>query len=244
MTERILITEKEDYYWIKDISKDYHCSHGFVRADVLQAAKNGEELTTSKGVKCYLSDISFADKFGKIKRGAQIITAKDAGLILATTHIGSDSVCVDAGTGSGALTCFLARYAKKVYSYDIKPAHVEIGQFNADKLGLTNIEFAEHNIYDGIDHTDLDVVTLDVPEPWKVLDHASAALKSGGWLVCYVPCINQIHKLVNVVEERSDYLLFKNVELIEREWQVKGMSLRPKTHASIHTGFLTFLRKI
>jgi len=244
MNERILISEKEDFYWIKDITKDYHCSHGFIRADVLLAAKNGEELTTSKGVKCYLSDVSFADKFAKIKRGAQIITAKDAGLILATTLVDKDSVCVDAGTGSGALTCFLARYTKKVYSYDIKPAHVEIGQKNATMLGIDNVEFTEHDVYEGIEHTNIDLITLDVPEPWQVLDHATNALKSGAWLVCYVPCINQIQNLVNAVEERTDFYVVKNVEMVERLWQVKGKSLRPKTHASIHTGFLTFLRKI
>lgn len=244
MVSKILITEKEDFYVIKDIAQDYHCTHGFIRADVLQSAKNGEELTTSKGVKAYLSDVTFADRFGKIKRGAQIITAKDAGIILATTLVDKDSVCVDAGTGSGALSCFLARYTKQVYSYDIKPAHVEIGQKNADMLGMTNVEFAEHNIYDGLDHTGLDLITLDVPEPWQVLDHATKALKSGAWLVCYVPCINQIHALINAVEERTDFHVVKNIEMVERNWQVKGKSLRPKTHASIHTGFLSFLRKI
>ena len=45
---------------------------------------------------------------------------KDIGIILANTDINKNSIVLDAGSGCGVTTIFLAKFVKKVYSYDIR----------------------------------------------------------------------------------------------------------------------------
>jgi len=55
----------------------------------------------------------FPDILMKLKRGPQVILPKDAGMIIAISGIGKESVCVDAGAGSGWLAVTLGNIAKK-----------------------------------------------------------------------------------------------------------------------------------
>jgi tRNA (adenine57-N1/adenine58-N1)-methyltransferase len=75
----------------------------------------------------------------KLKRGPQIVTPKDASLILAYTGILPGSKVVDAGTGSGHLAIFLATYIKpgKVYTYEKDERFIKVAKDNIkiSKLG-------------------------------------------------------------------------------------------------------------
>jgi tRNA (adenine57-N1/adenine58-N1)-methyltransferase catalytic subunit len=238
--KRMLFCENGDSYYIKDATKDFHCSDGFITKEAL--TKTGEALLSS-GMKCYVSEFTFADKYSKLKRGAQIILQKDAGLILAQTLVGRDDVVIDAGSGSGALTCFLAKYVKHVHSCDVKPEHTKNSEKNARDLELDNITFYNHDVYAGFPISNAQLITLDVPQPHLCLDEAYKTLDSGCFLVCYVPCINQVHELVKAVK-MEQFSVLKSVELIERHWKVTPRAVRPETNASLHTGFLVFLRRI
>jgi len=68
----------------------------------------------------FILEPDFTDKFKKIKRGPQIITPKDIGTIITETGINKNSIVLDAGGGSGSLSCFLANITKKVYCYEKK----------------------------------------------------------------------------------------------------------------------------
>ena len=48
---------------------------------------------------------------------------KEIGMIIIQTGISKESTIIEAGTGSGALTCSLAKHAKHVYTYDIVEEH-------------------------------------------------------------------------------------------------------------------------
>lgn len=57
--------------------------------------------------------------------------------------IGKDSVCVDVGANIGALTCAMARKAKKVYAVEPVKSTVEILKKNILNNQLTNVEILE-----------------------------------------------------------------------------------------------------
>ncbi|MBI4447964.1 tRNA (adenine-N1)-methyltransferase, partial [Candidatus Woesearchaeota archaeon] len=88
----------------------------------------------------------------------------------------------------------------------------------------------------------LDLITLDLPEPWRVLKHAEESLKNGCYLITYLPTIVQVQTLV---EEAKKFSFFheKTLETMEREWIVDGRKVRPKNLMVAHTAFITFLRK-
>ncbi|MBS3113182.1 methyltransferase domain-containing protein [Candidatus Woesearchaeota archaeon] len=240
-TGREVTIIKQREYFIKDISNDFHTENGVIsKADL----KKKTSINSSMGTEFQIIDTSFIDVYKRIKRIAQIIPRKDVGYLIAETGIGKGSVIVDAGSGSGGLSLFLANIAKKVTTYDIKKEHVALVNENIKFLNLKNVIAKEHNIYDGIEDKNVDVFTLDLPEPWKVLPHAVKSLKQGGFIVSYSPCIPQVADFVNALVNNENFIHIKTIEVIEREWEVSGRKVRPKSKMMGHSGFLSFVRKI
>jgi len=239
---RILLSKENRSYLIRDLSRDFHTKDGFIKAEELKKAKDGQTLLTNLGAEFTIFSPSFADLFAKIERGPQIITPKDIGTIIAYAGIGKGSKILDAGSGSGALCCFLANIAKSVVTYENDTRSIAVTKKNIQLLGLKNIKLKQKDVYGGIDEKGLDVITLDLPEPWRCLGHAKKALKAGGFLISYSPHITQALQLVNEAVERG-FTHLRTQETIERQWVVQGQRARPDYHMLGHTGFLTFLRK-
>jgi len=238
---KVLWDNKGKKFFVNDISKDFHMSHGMIKAEDLQS--NETEVKTNTGKILFMSDANFMDLFGKIKRQAQIITPKDIGLILAYTSIGKDSKIVDAGGGSGSLACFLAHIAKSVVTYEINEAHVKVIEKNKEFLKLKNLKVKQGDAYKGFSEKDIDVVTLDLKEPWDALENAKKALKKGGFIAVYCPQITQSKKVVAKSAELK-LMHIKTIECIERGWDLEAEKARPNFSGLGHTGFLTFLRKL
>lgn len=231
---KIIIDEKGNrYLWSKG---DLHISQGVVREKMV---KNGI-IETHLGKKLIVFDGDFIDKLNKIKRGPAILTKKDIGVIIGNTGINEKSKIVDGGCGCGVLASFLGRISTNVVSYERNKDFFKIAKENIEFLG-SKVKIKNKDIYDGISEKNLDLITLDLLEPWRVVRHAWKSLKSGGFLVCYVTNVNQIIKLVDSLD---GFYLEKVVENIEREWEVDGLKVRPKNKGIMHTGFLIFSRRV
>ncbi len=185
----------------------------------------------------------FADEWRALERGAQIITEKDVGCIIATTGIGKDSIVGDAGSGSGSLACGLARVAKKVYSYDVDEKAVELCKKNAKKLDLDNVTFALGDITKKLSKKNFDVFILDLKQSWTALDEVVKGVKAGGWIVSYNSSIPSVSEFVNACRQRDDVLFVKTTELMQRQWKIRGLTARP-SNTVLHTGFLSFVRRL
>lgn len=242
--KKVVMTKQGKRFFVKDNSQDLHTQHGFVKAEDLKGAQEGQKLMTNTKKELFIFSPSFIDIFSKIKRNAQIIPLKDVGSIITETGLGSSSKVVDAGAGTGALACFLAHLVKEVITYDIREDFLKTVKYNIDFLGLKNVKAKKKDIYEGVDEYDADVITLDLPEPWKVLSHAASSLKPGGFVVSYSPSIPQTADFVNAVKENDHFVHVKTIEIIEREWEVEGRKVRPKTTGIGHSGFLSFARRL
>jgi len=240
--KRILIEAKTGKkYFVKDINDDFHTSSGVVKAKDLKSKK--EVIESSQGKKFLLLEPSFADLWDNLKRGPQLMIAKDVGLILAKTGVNKDSKVVDAGGGSGSLCLSLANVCKEVTVYEINPEHYDLAQKNIKMFGMTNITVKQNNIYQGIKEKKLDLITLDLPEPWQVLEEAGKALNFGGSLVVYLPNLTQVKMFVDSAR-RSKIKVLETIELIERKWKIEDKIMRPEFQMLGHTGFLIFCRKL
>lgn len=187
----------------------------------------------------------FTDLFKKAKRGPQVILLKDAALIAAYSGLESGCKVVDAGTGSGWLAAYLAKITApkgEVITYERRKEFVKLAKQNFKLFKLKNIKIKNKDIYDGISEKNLDLITLDLQEPWKVISSAEKALKSGGYLVVYSPQITQVIEFVNALKN-SKFKVEKIIEVLERHWKVDGKIARPEFQMLGHTGFLTFARK-
>ena len=180
----------------------------------------------------------------KLKRGPQIITPKDASLILAYTAIEPGAKIVDAGTGSGFLAIFLATYIRpgKVYTYEKSERFVKLARENIKTSGLSKfITLRKADITKGVKEKNVDLMTLDLKGAKRVIKHARKALKVGGQLVVYSPTVEHLIEAGKELK-RQKFDNIKTVENIVREWKV-GHTTRPKTMGLMHTGFLTFAKR-
>jgi len=243
MFKLILLSKEGKKFFVKDINADYHCQFGFVTAADLKKAKPGVEVKTNKGESLVVLKPTFIDLYQKIKRGPQIIAAKDIGSIIAETGINKTSIAVDAGGGSGALCFFLANICKKITTYEIREDFTKLLEENKKFLSAKNITIKNKNIYEGIDEKNIDLITLDLPEPWLALKHAEKALVPGGFLISYSPSIPQVSDFVAALKG-TPFIHLKTKEVLERKWEIEERKIRPFTQMLGHTGFLTICRKM
>jgi tRNA (adenine57-N1/adenine58-N1)-methyltransferase len=184
------------------------------------------------------------DFLKKAKRGPAVILPKDAGEIISFTGCTQGWKVVDAGTGSGFLALFLANLGCNVFTYEKEKRFYDVAKANIIKSGFNNIKIKNSDITKGIKERKVDMVTLDMKNPEKVIAHAFKSLKSGGWLVVYSMHIEQVQKIWKELKKYK----FGETRILEkllREWQIEGKTFtRPKTHMLAHTGFLTFARKL
>jgi tRNA (adenine57-N1/adenine58-N1)-methyltransferase len=235
--KKVLIdSEGNRYYWSEG---DLGTHSGVLKEEKIKKSKNKVKSHLNK--EFLIFDATFIDKIEKIKRGPAIITKKDIGCIIANTGINNKSKIVDAGSGSGMLASFLANITDKLTTYERDKNFFDLAKKNFQKLNL-KLKLKNKDVYDKIDEKNLDLITLDLPEPWRVLKHAKKSLKNGAFLVCYLPTITQVITLVKNSEK--DFMLEKVVELMEREWHVENLRVRPKSQMIAHTAFLVFLRNI
>lgn len=241
---KLLVSATGRVFYVKSADQDYHTQFGFVKKEDLKGAVPGQAVKTSLGKELFVLDAGFADQYARIRRGPQIIPLKDLGPVIAVTGIGKDSVVIDAGTGSGAAACFLARVAGHVYSYEIREDFHRIAEANVKLLGLKNITLHLQDAKKGFREKNADLVLLDMPDPWECVAAAKDALAVGGFLASYSPTTPQVADFVKAVLATPGLIHVKTVEVIEREWEVSERKVRPRSAAIGHSGFLTFARKI
>ena len=242
--EFVLLLSDRDHYLVRVEDRKLNTATGILDLSKLKKKKYGDVIKTHKGKEYTVLRPTLIDMFEKImKRVPQIITPKDAAMILAETGLRNDSVVIDAGTGSGFLAMFLANYLSKgkVISYEKNEDFIRVAEENVKQAGLKNIVLKKKDVRKGFDEKDVDMVVLDLKQPEKVVDHAYSSLKTGGFLVVYSPTVEEMLKVVKKMKKLG--FRIKIVENIVREWQ-SLKTTRPKTLGVMHTGFLIFGRKV
>ncbi len=237
-----LILAEDGTSHLCDPEKDFHCRDGMLPKEALQ---KGGVFTTKNGMTYHIVDATFADLFFRIKRRAQIILPKDIGTSITESGITKKSVVIDAGTGSGALSSFLALYAKKVYTFDNREEHIAVAKENYAQFGITNVTTKLLDMYTtDVPVKNADLVALDLTEPWRAIPHVEKAMKPGAFLIAYNPQVTQAISLVNFLKEQPGFRVTKVLENLQREWELDGQIARPRFNQIAHTGFLTIARRL
>jgi len=188
-------------------------------------------------------DIILPRFYRNLKRGPQVILPKDIGIIISHSNINKNSICVDAGTGSGWLAVSLAKICKEVYSYETRSDFIEIAEKNKIMTNTNNLTIKNQDILKGIKEKDVDLVTLDMPDSDKAIRYAYKALAKKGIIVGYLPHIEQAKKFVKKLE-RYKFKDIYTLEVIMRDILIRDRGTRPSTKGIWHTAYLTFGEKV
>ena len=190
---------------------------------------------------------SLSDLVSQMRRRSQIITPKDAVTLVYLAGVVPGSFVLEAGSGSGGLTLFLAEFVGPqghVVSYDRRPEHQKVARDNLQRSGLGDrVTFREKDVLEGFEEQGVDAVLLDLPEPWEVLRAGKASLRAGGYLATYTPTYNQLERSVRALREEG-FQEVRSLELLERGLHVGEGGTRPEFDMLGHTGFLASGRKM
>lgn len=243
--ELALLLSKDSSYMVQVSNERLNTSDGWVSLSDLRKMGFGDKIKTSTGKVFTIVRPNTIDILRKrVKRTAQVMLPKDIASVIANTGIGWDSLIVDAGTGTGYLAIFLAKLLPKsiIVTYESDREFFKVAQKNMRSSDVWNVKMKNKDVTRGIQEKNVDLVVLDLKNSAAAMKHAYKSLKVGGWLAVYSPTINHLLKITKVVKSVG-FGEPKIVENIEREWQ-STKTVRPRTMGLMHTGFLTFARKI
>jgi tRNA (adenine57-N1/adenine58-N1)-methyltransferase catalytic subunit len=251
--ERVLLVDsKARRYLITLVEGGSFSTHaGTLPHGELLGHDEGILVRTSHGARLRAVRPTLSDYILKMPRGAQVIYPKDIGPILVLADIFPGARILEAGVGSGALSMALLRAVGpggEVLGYEIREDFAARAQEGVDVLGRPGQPYRVEirDVYEGIDPSDsdpggLDRVVLDLPEPWRVVKHATVALRPGGILLSYLPTIGQVSRLREELDG-SPFGMAETIEVLQRSWHIEGQSVRPDHRMVAHTGFLTAAR--
>ena len=242
----MLIDRKGRRYLVRlEPGGEFHTHAGSVAHDAIIGSPEGAAFRSSKGSEIQAFRASLADYILKMPRGAQVIYPKDLGPILMLADVAPGLRVLESGVGSGALSMALLRAGADVTGYEIREDFAGRARNNVEEFlgpdALDRFAVQVRDCYEGIDETDLDRVLLDLPEPWRVVPHATTALRPGGTILAYTPSIIQASRLREALDS-AGFVMAETVEVLNRTWHIDGPSVRPDHRMVAHTGFLTHAR--
>ncbi|MFX1258732.1 MAG: tRNA (adenine-N1)-methyltransferase [Promethearchaeota archaeon] len=240
--------------WLVEVKagKSFHTHRGIIEFDDIIGKKFGTCVFSrpyeKKGYKFYLIKPLPSDYVLHMGRKTQIIYPEDAGLILIYSGIGPGSIVIEAGCGSGALTCILGNYVRPkghIYSYDIREQSLKRAKKNIERANLQELITIQYGniLEDEFEYKNVDSIVLDMSEPWKAVEKVKNYLKLSGTFVSFSPTIEQVKK-TTLALKRNNFFEINTFELIKRKIQVKENATRPEVRMIGHTGYITFGRKI
>jgi tRNA (adenine57-N1/adenine58-N1)-methyltransferase len=230
--------------------KQFHTHRGAIAHDDLIGAPEGSVVFSTANTGYLAFRPLLADFVLSMPRGAQVIYPKDAAQIVGFGDVGPGMRVLEAGAGSGALTCSLLRAVGsegRLTSYERREdfadvARANVGSFFGEVPGNWSLrlgDLAEHPAEEVVDR-----VVLDMLEPWAVLPTVAAALRPGGVLIGYVATTTQLSTYVEALREQSVWTEPHAWETLLRPWHAVGLAVRPEHRMVAHTAFLVTVRRL
>jgi tRNA (adenine57-N1/adenine58-N1)-methyltransferase len=230
--------------------KEFHTHRGAIAHDHLIGAPEGSVVHSTAGTAYLALRPLLTDYVLSMPRGAAVIYPKDSAQIIAQADIHPGARVIEAGAGSGALTCSLLRAVGptgSVISYERRADHLEhaernVRTFFGDHPANWDLRLADVAEHPGEEVADR--VILDMLSPWDVLPAVAAALRPGGVLLGYVATTTQLSRLVEALRSDGGWTEPHAWECILRNWHVVGLAVRPDHRMQGHTAFLVTARRL
>ncbi|OBA78365.1 SAM-dependent methyltransferase [Mycobacterium sp. 1164966.3] len=251
--ERVQLTDAKGRHYTMSLTpgSEFHTHRGSIAHDAVIGLEQGSVVKSSNGAQFLVLRPLLVDYVMSMPRGPQVIYPKDAAQIVHEGDIFPGARVLEAGAGSGALTCSLLRAVGpqgRVISYEKRADHAEHARRNVtnfygrqpDNWQLIISDIADSELPDG----SVDRAVLDMLAPWEVLEPVSRLVIPGGVLVIYVATVTQLSTAVEALRAQQRWTEPRSWETLQRGWNVVGLAVRPQHSMRGHTGFLVTARRL
>jgi tRNA (adenine57-N1/adenine58-N1)-methyltransferase catalytic subunit len=243
--------------------RTFHTHRGSIAHDELIGVDEGSVVRASGGTSYIALRPLLADYTVSMSRGATVVYPKDAAQIVGLADIFPGARVLEAGAGSGALSCWLLRAIGEdgqLVSYERRDDFAAVAQANVEGYfggphkawrlivgGLPRDDQLARDDPDEVPHpaaADFDRMVLDLLAPWEHVAGAAAWLVPGGLICCYVATTTQLSRAVEALRGQGGFTEPTAWESMQRGWHVDGLAVRPEHRMVGHTGFLVTARRL
>jgi tRNA (adenine57-N1/adenine58-N1)-methyltransferase len=248
----------------------FHTHKGAIAHDDILGRPEGIVVVSTSAVPYLVLRPLLRDFVLSMPRGATVVYPKDAAAIVGLADIFPGATVVEAGAGSGALTCTLLRAVGPhgwVHSFERRADFAQIACGNVERfLGGPQPQWTltvgdlEHAVVapaspdDGVDGAakaegaipagSVHRVVLDMLAAWDCIDVTARLLMPGGILVAYVATTTQLSRMAETLRVDGRFTEPEAQELLLRGWHLEGLAVRPQHRMNGHTGFLLTTRRL
>ncbi|MFJ4654948.1 tRNA (adenine-N1)-methyltransferase [Nocardia sp. NPDC088792] len=249
--DRVQLTDAKGrkFTVILEAGKEFHTHAGHINHDDLIGSDEGCVVNSAKNTPYLALRPLLTDYVLSMPRGAAVIYPKDAAQIVHEGDIFPGAKVLEAGAGSGALTCSLLRAVGpegKVTSWEIREDHAEHAVKNVERFFGERPENWELTLGDVAEYSgeQVDRVILDMLKPWDALEAVAKSLIPGGVLLVYVATTTQLSEVVEALRRQQCWTEPRAWESMVRGWHVVGLAVRPEHRMQGHTAFLVSARRL
>jgi tRNA (adenine57-N1/adenine58-N1)-methyltransferase len=200
----------------------FHTHRGMLSHDDIIGGPDGNVIRSQGGTPYVVFRPLLADFTLAMKRGAAVVYPKDAAQIVAFADVFPGARVLEAGAGSGALSCWLLRAVGEqgtLVSFERRPDFAEIARRNVEQF------------FGG------------PPPSWQLVTGEFGADDSG-LADCYVATTTQLSRVVEALRGHGGFDEPAAWESLTRGWHVEGLAVRPQHRMVGHTGFLVTARRL
>ncbi|MCV7400967.1 tRNA (adenine-N1)-methyltransferase [Mycobacterium fragae] len=251
--DRVQLTDTKGRHYTMLLTSggEFHTHRGAIAHDAVIGLPEGSVVKSSNGDPFLALRPLLVDYVMSMPRGAQVVYPKDAAQIVHEGDIFPGARVLEAGAGSGALTCSLLRAVGpggQVISYEVRADHAEHARRNVEAFCggppgnwlLVVADLVDCDLPTG----SVDRVVLDMLAPWDVLDAVARVVVPGGVLMIYLATVTQLSKTVEALREQQCWTEPRAWETLQRGWNVVGLAVRPQHTMRGHTAFLVCARRL
>ncbi|TEX50139.1 MAG: hypothetical protein B7C55_12215 [Actinomycetales bacterium mxb001] len=235
---------------VLEVGRVFHTHKGALAHDDMIGRSEGIVVTSTGGTSYVVLRSLLEDFVLAMPRGAAVIYPKEAARIVMAAGLRPGSSVMEAGAGSGALTCSLLNAVGptgKVVSCERRPDFADVARANVARWFQGTPSWWELRVGDlaevGGEGT-FDAMVLDLLDPWEHLTTAAHLVRPGGVLICYVATTTQLSRTAEALRAAGAWTEPRAEESLVRTWHLEGLAVRPDHRMIGHTAFLLITRRL
>lgn len=227
----IYLSPKQMYRIKVKENEIFQTRFGALKHNDVIGRKYGSKIDCTKGF-VHILDLTPELWTLTLTHRTQILYGHDISFILMQLALKPGSSVLEAGTGSGSLSHCIARTISpngRLMTFDFHQERVLTAREEFQDHGLDSIVTVQHRdvCIDGfaVEANAFDAVFLDLPHPWKAIPFADLALKNGGRICCFSPCIEQVQRTCQTLSN-FNFMDIDTYEVVLRPYELRDLSLK------------------